>query len=93
MGLKPADVAKAIASGIDQKIPEGNNLYLLVRNGRGLWAYQYRDGNVTRTKGLGSTKTVTPAQARQAREAFAVARRNGTVPPPLRSQERLSAQL
>jgi hypothetical protein len=82
MGLKPADVAKAIASGINQKIPDGKNLYLIVRNGRGYWVYQYREGKVIKSKGLGSTKSVTPAQARQAREAFAVARRNGTVPPP-----------
>jgi len=34
--------------------------------------YQFREGNVIRSKGLGSAARVTPAQARRAREAFAV---------------------
>jgi integrase len=81
MRLKPEQVAAAIRSGVDQKIPDGNNLYLLVRNGRGYWVYQYREGATIRSKGLGSAATVTPAQARRARENFVVRRRNGSNAP------------
>jgi hypothetical protein len=34
-----------------------------VKNGKGFWAYQFRDGNVIRSKGLGSAARVTPALA------------------------------
>jgi len=81
VSLKPKEVTDAIASGIDQKISDGSNLYLVVRNGRGFWVYQFRDGKVTRSKGLGSAATVTPAQARRAREDFVVARRSGVTVP------------
>lgn len=50
--------------------------------------YQFRDGNVIRSKGLGSAARVTPAQARRAREAFAVARREGIeIPGGVRSHQ------
>ena len=70
-------VSDAIKSGISQKLADGHNLYLVVKNGKGFWVYQFRDGNVIRSKGLGSAARVTPARARRAREAFAVARREG----------------
>jgi integrase len=82
VGLRPDQVAAAIRSGINQKIPDGNNLYLVVRNGRGFWVLQYRDGAVIRSKGLGSAAKVSPAQARRAREEFVVRRRNGVQPAP-----------
>ena len=75
MPLKPEQVAAAIRSGVDQKIADGNNLYLVVRNGRGFWVLQYRDGQKIRSKGLGSAAKVTPARARRAREEFVVGRR------------------
>lgn len=75
--LRAEQVSKAINSGVNQKIADGHNLYLVVKNGKGFWVYQFRDGNVIRSKGLGSAARVTPAQARRAREAFAVARREG----------------
>jgi integrase len=81
MRLKPEDVADAIRSGVNQKIPDGNNLYLVVRNGRGFWVHQYRDGAVIRSTGLGSAAKVTPKQARLKREAFTFGRRNGPMPP------------
>jgi hypothetical protein len=82
MPLKPDEVAAAIRGGVNQKISDGNNLYLVVRNGHGFWVLQYRDGRSIRSKGLGSAAKVTPAQARRAREEFAVGRRkrNGTAP-------------
>jgi integrase len=80
MHLKVEQVTAAIRSGVDQKIADGNNLYLLVRNGRGYWVYQYREGATIRSKGLGSAATVTPAQARRAREDFVVRRRNCSAP-------------
>jgi integrase len=75
MPLKPDQVTAAIRSGVNQKVADGNNLYLVVRNGRGFWVLQYRDGNRILSKGLGSAAKVTPARARRAREEFAVGRR------------------
>ena len=77
--LRPDQVSAAIRSGRAQKIPDGGNLYLVTRNGRGFWVYQYRDGALIRSKGLGSAEDVSPAQARRAREEFAVQRRAGIV--------------
>jgi integrase len=74
--LKAEDVAAAIKCGVNRKISDGNNLYLVVRNGRGFWVLQYRDGQRIRSKGLGSATAVTPAQARRARESFVVQRRS-----------------
>ena len=75
MPLKPDQVTAAIRSGVNQKIADGNNLYLVVRDGRGFWVLQYRDGQKIRSKGLGSATKVTPARARRAREEFVVRRR------------------
>jgi hypothetical protein len=75
--LRSEQVSDAIRRGVNAKISDGHNLYLVVKNGRGFWVYQYRDGAVIRSKGLGSAAKVTPAQARRARENFAVALRSG----------------
>jgi integrase len=82
--LRSEQVSDAIKSGVNQKIADGHNLYLVVKNGKGFWVYQFRDGNVIRSKGLGSAARVTPTQARRAREAFAVARREGVQLPGIR---------
>src|SRR5712692_7031920 len=87
MPLSPRQVADAIKSGVNQKIADGHNLYLVVKNGKGFWVHQFRDGNVIRSKGLGSAADVTPAQARREREAFAVARREGLELPGIRSRK------
>ncbi len=50
---------------------------IVVKNGKGFWVHQFRDGNVIRRKGLGSAARGTLAQLRRAREAFALARRKG----------------
>jgi len=84
MPVSSRQVADAIRSGVNQKLADGHNLYLVVKNGKGFWVYQFRDGNVIRSKGLGSAARVTPAQARRAREAFAVARREGLELPGIR---------
>src|ERR1700683_643238 len=76
MRLKPDQVAAALAAGVNRKIADGNNLYLVVRNGRGFWVLQYRDGQKIRSKGLGSAAKLSPAQARRAREDFVVRRRS-----------------
>ena len=68
MTLKVDQVAAAIAAGVNRKIADGNNLYLVVRNGRGFWVLQYRDGQKIRSKGLGSAAKLSPAQARRARD-------------------------
>src|ERR1700735_4210581 len=75
MPLKATQVATAIAAGVDRKIADGNNLYLVVKNGRGFWVVQYRDGQKIRSKGLGSAAKLSPAPARHAREDFVVRRR------------------
>src|SRR5260370_40928431 len=77
--LKPLDVAKAIASGTTQKLPDGNSLYLYVRGGSALWTYHYREGQSMRTRSLGSAADMSPAAARRAREDFAAARRAGRI--------------
>ena len=51
--LRPDQVSAAIRSGRAQKIPDGGNLYLVTRNGRGFWVYQYRDGALIRCEGTG----------------------------------------
>jgi integrase len=78
MPLKANQVVAAIAAGVDRKIADGNNLYLVVKNGRGFWVLQYRDGQKIRSKGLGSAASLSPAQARRAREDFVVRRRSET---------------
>src|SRR6266705_3751517 len=82
--LNTQQVKDAINSGVNQKIADGHNLYLVVKNGKGFWVHQFRDGNVIRSKGFGSAATVTPAQARREREAFTVARREGLELPGIR---------
>src|SRR5271156_6864518 len=87
MPLSPRQVADAIKGGVNQKISDGHNLYLVVKNGKGFWVHQFRDGAVIRSKGLGSAASVTPAQARREREAFTVARREGVELPGIRSHK------
>lgn len=80
--LRPDQVTAAIKSSVGKpmrKISDGHSLYLITRNGRGYWSYQWRDGSTFRTKLLGSAADVSPAQARRAREEAAVARRSARV--------------
>jgi integrase len=80
--LRPDQVAAEIKASVGnpkfKRTPDGNSLYLLTRNGRGYWSYQWREGNASRAKLLGSAADMSPNQARRAREEFAVGRRNGT---------------
>jgi integrase len=81
--LTPDQVAALIRDSVGQKQvrhPDGNNFYLVTRNGRGFWVYQYWQDGIVRSKGLGPCPPVTPAQARKARDAFVVALRSGTAP-------------
>src|SRR5262249_35000985 len=87
--LMPADVKRLIASGESKKVADGRGLYLLTRQGRGYWVYQFRDDKAIgrngksqpfRSVGLGSAATVSPKAARDKRDDYAVARRNGTLP-------------
>jgi integrase len=77
--LKPADVAAAVASGITQKLPDGNSLFLFVRGGSALWIHQYREGKSMRSRSLGSAADMSPAAARRAREDFAAERRRSRI--------------
>ncbi len=81
--LRTDQVADAMKDSVgntkSKRTPDGNSLYLITRNGRGYWTYQWREGNASRTKLLGSAADMSPNQARRAREEFAVARRSGIV--------------
>jgi hypothetical protein len=57
MPHKPDQVAAANRSGVNQKITDGNNLCLVVRNGRGFWFLECRDEQKTHSKGLRSEST------------------------------------
>jgi hypothetical protein len=39
--LRPDQVSDAIRRGANTKISDGHNLYLVVKNSRGFWVYQY----------------------------------------------------
>jgi integrase len=73
-------IRQSIGSDRNKRYPDGQNLYLVTRNGRGFWVLQYRDGDKIRSKGLGSAATVTLARARKLREDFVVRRRAGELP-------------
>ena len=85
--LKHEQVSAAIKAGVNRKLRDGRGLYLVVKNGRGFWVYQFWNvgptkGNPiphghTRSKCLGTVAQFTPAAARRARDAFAVALREG----------------
>ena len=81
--LRPEQVIAAIKASIGvtklRKISDGNNLSLMTRNGRGYWAYSWREGASFRTKLLGSAADISPTKARQAREEIAVSLRAGHV--------------
>jgi len=46
MPLSSKQVSDAIVSGVNAKISDGHNLYLVVKNGRGFYVHQFRDGPV-----------------------------------------------
>jgi integrase len=73
-------IRQSVGSDQSKRWPDGQNLYLVTRNGHGFWVLQYRDGDKIRSKGLGSAKIVTLAQARKLREDFVVRRRAGELP-------------
>src|ERR1700692_5119505 len=52
------------------KHPAGQGLYLIARDGKGWWTYQYREGWKTKSKGLGSAAGGTTQQANQARDTL-----------------------
>jgi integrase len=87
MPIKPEQVASAIRSG-NSKIADGRSLYLVVRNGRGFWVYEYRHGNSRHSHGLGSAANMSPAAARRARDGFAFERRNPLFVPPRKHRGR-----
>jgi integrase len=76
--LSKAQFEKAI-TGLDQKLAVGNGLYYHARGGSSLWVLQYREGQSFRARSLGSYPELSLYAARQAREAFAVARRTGRI--------------
>jgi integrase len=83
MPLRPDQVKAAIAASEGNpkftRIRDGASLYLMTRNGRGYWQFNYREGKSLRSKMLGTAADLSPNQARQKREAFKVERRSGSV--------------
>ena len=87
MALEQEDVKAAIASGKNHKLKDGRSLYLYVKNGHGFWVHQFTDFGPTknnptphphtRSTCLGPAWDMTPAQARKARDKFAVDGREG----------------
>jgi integrase len=89
--LDPSAVAKAIKASVGRKHPDsgkltikkhsdGQSLYLLTRDGLGWWQYQWREGDTSRSKILGSAADLSPLEARKRREAMATKRREGAPP-------------
>jgi integrase len=66
--LRPTDISKKLFEvGFHN---DGGSLFLRVRRpGSGSWIFQFRDGSVLRSKGLGALPDVTLAMARQRRDA------------------------
>jgi integrase len=82
MPLKPEHVKAAIADSIDNpkftRIADGLSLYLMTRNGRGYWQFNYKAAGKVRSKMLGSAADLSPTQARNAKNSFNVHRKDGT---------------
>jgi integrase len=78
--LRKEDVAAALRTSDGNmkfaKYSAGESLFLMVRNGRGYWRVQYRDGQSFKAKILGTAADLSPTEAGHERDAFMVARRN-----------------
>jgi integrase len=89
MPLKPEHVKAAIAESIDNpkftRIADGLSLYLMTRNGRGYWQFNYKTGGKVRSKMLGSAADFSPTQARNAKNSFNVHRKDSADEQPRRS--------
>jgi integrase len=69
-----------------RKVPDGNGLFLIIRDGeprRAFWTYQHRSATGWTSKGFGGFPDVTPKQAREALEKHKVELRNGTAAAPI----------
>jgi integrase len=81
VGLSPAKINEAIASGTDQSLYDGGSLSLKIRGGSALWVYNYRDGVSFRSMSLGSYHHgVGLTEARNRRNAKAAERYNKRIP-------------
>jgi hypothetical protein len=78
--LSVTDVSAALRKSEGSKkfarYSAGESLFLMVRNGRGYWRVQYRDGERFKAKVLGAAADLSPTKAGHERDAFMVARRN-----------------
>jgi integrase len=85
--LKSTEIA-GLLTGPNAKVADGRSLYLVIRNHRGYWVHQYRDGSRLSRNGkpsfrqtcLGTAADLSPNAARAAREAFSVKRRESGAP-------------
>jgi len=79
MPLKPEHVKTAIAESVGNpkftRIADGLSLYLMTRNGRGYWQFNYKSGGSVRSKMLGSATDLSPTQARNEKHRFNVLRK------------------
>jgi integrase len=80
VALRKDDVTAALRKSEGNKkfvrYSAGESLFLMVRNGRGYWRLQYRDGEKFKAKVLGTAADLSPTEAGHERDAFMVARRN-----------------
>jgi integrase len=80
--LKPDQVKDAIKASEGNpkftRISDGLSLYLMTRNGRGYWQFNYKSGGSVRSKMLGSAADLSPTQARNEKNSFNVHRKEGT---------------
>jgi integrase len=89
--LSPKQISDAIKASVGKrndsgrprvfKHPGGHGLYLIARDGKGWWTYQFREGAKIKSRGLGPADRVSPRQAEKAREDYSVARRTGATIP------------
>jgi integrase len=78
--LTQSDVDRHIADNDNAKFSDGENLYLFIKNGRGYFVHQFRDGDVIRKHSLGPASgdnAITLAKARRDRADFMARKRSG----------------
>jgi integrase len=86
--LTQEQVNKAIATNDNAKLSDGENLYLYIKDGRGYFVHQFRDGDKIRKHSLGPAggeNKITLAAARRDRADFMARKRAGE---PLAIRER-----
>jgi integrase len=77
---KQSDLVELIRQGGRHRYNFGGSLYLAVRGGSAIWEFQCRIGEARKTFTLGSAKSVTVSQARDAKDRARLGRDAPSVP-------------